>query len=86
MSVLLNGVPTDKESAVLKALSRKNMSVDQFVGNSKYVNSWAPAFTYLKQAGMIIESGKRVVTRHGGSANVFALTTNGRKLARRCAA
>ena len=32
------------------------------------INSVAPTFTYLKQIGMIVPSGPRRLTRHGGLA------------------
>lgn len=71
----------EKAHAVLTALSEHptGLTVDQFVSDRGwYVNSWAPTFTQLRQAGLIARTGIKVPTSHGATAFVVSITDAGR--------
>lgn len=71
---------SDKDAIVLKAVKRKPQTADEFVnsGNTpKYVNSWAPTFTTLKQRGYLETTGETRLTKHGSHARVLKITQAG---------
>lgn len=68
----------DREQAVLRTLRNQGpMTVDAFVADNLYVNTWAPVFSRLKRAGLIDRTGERHFTRYGGTAHVLGITKHG---------
>lgn len=69
---------SDPERIVLQALRLGDCTVDEFVTSRRgYVNSWAPVFTHLKEAGYIERTGTTRPTSHGGNAHVLRITEQG---------
>lgn len=52
--------------------------MDEFLeGTARYVNSWAPVFTHLKDQGFVARTGAKRPTRYGAEAHVLAITASG---------
>lgn len=67
---------TQKRDVVLAYLNEHGPStVDEFLGDERYVNSWAPTFTHLYQDGFIRPTGEMRPTRWGAPANVWEVVS-----------
>lgn len=74
----------NRAGLVLSVLNDEGpMTADEFVAERGwYVNSWAPVFTQLRQAGLVKRTGQKRATIHGSDAWVIAITTAGRQALR----
>lgn len=74
----------NRAGLVLDALNDEGPQTADFFVSMRgwYINSWAPVFTHLRQAGLIERTGRKQYTTHGAEAHVLAITTAGRQALR----